>query len=180
MWDRIFPVVEWLKICKWSSSLRRVWTMRFPKVKCSLLAAAILDKVFLTKFVNYVGWWTASYTASTADPDFLADLYPLYSILLSLSFSVFMVPLPCTALHFIMYPWHCVKGVGKRLAEGYAVMEMGNLCFCWVRKAYSQPVFAHKAWNTWSALKYYKYCILVLPFYAVNPLAVTKGPVKKA
>lgn len=49
MLDRIFPLVEWLKICRWSSSLRRVWTMRFPleleKVKCNLLAVVILYKI---------------------------------------------------------------------------------------------------------------------------------------
>ena len=84
-------------------------------------------KFFWQSLLNYVGCEQLYIRRVRQIRIFLTDLYPLYLILLSLSFSILMVPLPCTAFHFIMYPWHCSKGAGKRLTEGYAVKEIGNL-----------------------------------------------------
>lgn len=101
---------------------------------------------------------------------FLADLYPLYLILLSFSFSILMVPLPCTAFHFIMYPWHCLKFKGSRQETYRGICRQGNRKSASVE--FAKPT-ASLCLPTKLETDEVHWNILVFPFCAVNTLAVT-------
>ena len=125
-------------------------------------------KFFWQSLLNYVGWWTASYTASTADSDFFNR--PLSS-LFDLTFIVIFYSHGSLAMHGISFhyvPLTLFKGSRQETYRG--ICRQGNRKSASVE--FAKPT-ASLCLPTKLETDEVHWNILVFPFCAVNTLAVT-------